>query len=1116
MALPALLGGAGRALATTSRVAKAANIGTKFLGKDTKKKKPGMGTERESSSLTIRPSTSMVPAKFSTTFGLFSSTPKTSTSGGDSLEENVAYIRKKTVEIDKLLKESFKLRKKEAKDAQKMRSALARKEKEGRFESGAKGVAANVAKKEGKPFSSIFDAIKNYITSILVGFIAIKLLPLLPKMLELLKVVGPAMDFILGIAGKLLDGLVTFVDWGYKAYDATRGFIKGVGGEGAAKAFDKFSSAMNTMINLALILAMANAVGGGFGGGRGGRRGGRRGGSTRPTTRPGVGGRPKVTTTGGRGVNRPDFRNPFRQRPNVTGSGSGPFSGFRNPFRQGPRITGSGTGGFRFTNPFKGAKFPQLPKGSGTGIFSKINPKSIASGAKGFGIGLAIESIAQFGLDWTFDRLFGTRQEQNEKFLERQAQRSSSEKQEVIDKLLKAYKKEKEYQNSPLGKLDKIISLGGDTTSDVQLRVITDRLNALGITPPAMQTGGKVGDDDKDQKRTLNQSQILPVLQTPDLGISDIGKNIGGPKAVDRLYKQEGVQNLIRLYNEVKRVPIYGEAMATAIGMALGNTPSSRSYLSMGSTLINFSNLQASENISKSTATISQTAQKFETGGQVFVSKVSLSDSIQDTTNVANYLRTQISSIKVKPEEKTPEGIARILEMIGIKTGDYEMQQGGESPSSSSSSSPSSSSPTISSPSTSNNSGLTPQQRAFLETISYAEGTKQRGYNTWFGNQLFPKDQPDLSKYTINQIVELQKRFNREGRGRFAGGTSAAVGKYQMTYPETFAAAAGLDPAVDKFTPANQDKMALYGYVMKQGGVTQAEINAPEMSDQTIDKLAPVFASFPNLFGPGQGGKAPGDGVSYYPSQGAKFKADIKARFKKERGLAIESAKSTPVSPTQPKSQGGGLLDPVLNMLGMGSQQQGQGEPKGLIGSVVQWLHGNPNRKGYDAGHAGMSNAHDHFSFTSRTAAVSAFKALKKAGYAPYEFEGFTSVGNHSPRGGHFGSVGQPPTYNDKTDGTAFDIPWSSYGSGPIGQKDYDKSYKAAQIVGAAQGGGPVPGAFRELQETMGYDKSKTRVLIQPMIVEKEVPMPMPSGGGGGIMVMGGEVNNTTDSLAAG
>ena len=128
-------------------------------------------------------------------------------------------------------------------------------------------------------------------------------------------------------------------------------------------------------------------------------------------------------------------------------------------------------------------------------------------------------------------------------------------------------------------------------------------------------------------------------------------------------------------------------------------------------------------------------------------------------------------------------------------------------------------------------------------------------------------------------------------------------------------------------------------------------------------------------------------------------------------------------------------------------------------GSVVQWLHGNPDRPGYDLGHAGK-NAHDHFSFSSRGAAVAAYKALRAAGYKPTEFEGFGRYktsgmrpGSHSPGGGHFGPVGGTPTYDDVTDGVAFDIPWSTYGSGPITQKDYDLSYRAAQIVGAVQGG---------------------------------------------------------------
>lgn len=115
-------------------------------------------------------------------------------------------------------------------------------------------------------------------------------------------------------------------------------------------------------------------------------------------------------------------------------------------------------------------------------------------------------------------------------------------------------------------------------------------------------------------------------------------------------------------------------------------------------------------------------------------------------------------------------------------------------------------------------------------------------------------------------------------------------------------------------------------------------------------------------------------------------------------------------------------------------------------GKIVQYLHGEKGRAGYDAGHAGEGNAHDHFSFTSREAAVTAFKALQSAGYKPYQFEGYGTVGRHSDTGGHYGPVGGPKTAKED-DGTAFDIPWSTYGSGPIGPKDYAKSRRAHQIV---------------------------------------------------------------------
>jgi hypothetical protein len=121
------------------------------------------------------------------------------------------------------------------------------------------------------------------------------------------------------LGGNILDKVVTFIDWGYKAIDATRGFMKSFGGENFAKGFDKFIGAIDSVLFLTTILAGSIAMealtggGGGPGGGPGGR------------PAPGTQGRPKVTTSGGGGAGRPDIRNPLRQKPKVTTGGGGKF-----------------------------------------------------------------------------------------------------------------------------------------------------------------------------------------------------------------------------------------------------------------------------------------------------------------------------------------------------------------------------------------------------------------------------------------------------------------------------------------------------------------------------------------------------------------------------------------------------------------------------------------------------------------------------------------------------------------------------------------------------------------------------------------------------------------------
>jgi hypothetical protein len=86
------------------------------------------------------------------------------------------------------------------------------------------------------------------------------MLDYLPKLIPIVKFLGSATDFVINTGGKLLDGLITFVDWGYKAVDATTGFIKKIGGSGAVENFGKFLGLIDNALFLTTTIATAMAV----------------------------------------------------------------------------------------------------------------------------------------------------------------------------------------------------------------------------------------------------------------------------------------------------------------------------------------------------------------------------------------------------------------------------------------------------------------------------------------------------------------------------------------------------------------------------------------------------------------------------------------------------------------------------------------------------------------------------------------------------------------------------------------------------------------------------------------------------------------------------------------
>jgi hypothetical protein len=153
-----------------------------------------------------------------------------------------------------------------------------------------------------------------------------------------------------------------------------------------------------------------------------------------------------------------------------------------------------------------------------------------------------------------------------------------------------------------------------------------------------------------------------------------------------------------------------------------------------------------------------------------------------------------------------------------------------------------------------------------------AIGAGEGNYTSMFPSENYPQ----LVNMTIEEVIQFQKQKIKDGRA------SAAVGKYQMLYPERYAAAAGL-PLTAKFSPANQDKMA-GAYIEKNRGGSDW-LSGKITDEQFGYQLAKEFAGL----------KQP-NGVGYYDKDGTN-KATVDWSVTK---AALQKVKSTPTAPPKP------------------------------------------------------------------------------------------------------------------------------------------------------------------------------------------------------------------------
>ena len=114
----------------------------------------------------------------------------------------------------------------------------------------------------GRPVRSVgrklgfIESLKKFIVNVLLGFVAVRLLKYLPQLTNVASAILSVGNFIIDMSGKLLNGLVTFVDKGYQAADHARALIRSVGGEDALKSFDKLSDQSNSLLNSIMIAGM--------------------------------------------------------------------------------------------------------------------------------------------------------------------------------------------------------------------------------------------------------------------------------------------------------------------------------------------------------------------------------------------------------------------------------------------------------------------------------------------------------------------------------------------------------------------------------------------------------------------------------------------------------------------------------------------------------------------------------------------------------------------------------------------------------------------------------------------------------------------------------------------
>ena len=212
---------------------------------------------RSAKSLMVAPPPSTTPGAAS---------PQAAPAGGDSSEDpllkEAIRIKESTTKIKKILGQTVKIQRKKIeldrrkREKQKRNKNEKESEKNGFFDF-LTGGPDNI--RAPKPIQGFLD----FVNKIILGLILRKLVDFAPQLKWLVNTlqVGKVFDFIVDFSIGLVDKLMTFIDFGYKAVNSVNNFVKDTFGEDAVKNLETLQSNFTKFMNLAIIAAMLSTGG---------------------------------------------------------------------------------------------------------------------------------------------------------------------------------------------------------------------------------------------------------------------------------------------------------------------------------------------------------------------------------------------------------------------------------------------------------------------------------------------------------------------------------------------------------------------------------------------------------------------------------------------------------------------------------------------------------------------------------------------------------------------------------------------------------------------------------------------------------------------------------------